>query len=68
MLPHLDGDDEDVERVGFLGCGHRLPLTLQFAHLHPLPAEHRVMTLCVTNGDEQNIAVTIFNRFIVDAT
>lgn len=68
MVPYLDGDDEDVECIGFLGCGHRLALTLQFAHLHPLPTENRVVTLRVPDGDKQNVAVTIFNGFVVDAT
>lgn len=39
VAPHLDGDDEDVEGIGLLGRGRRPALTLQFAHLHPLPTE-----------------------------
>lgn len=68
MLPHLNGDDEDVERVRLLRCGHGFPLALQFAHVHPFPAEHRVVTLCAANGDEQNVAMTIFDWFIVYTT
>lgn len=50
ILPHLNCDDEDVEGVRFLRRGQRLPLTLQFAHLHPFPTEQGVLTLCVTDG------------------
>lgn len=65
-LPHLDGDDEDVEGVRLLGRGQRLPLALQFGHLHPLPAEQRVLALRVVDGHQQHVAVAVLDGLVVD--
>lgn len=67
MLPHLYGDDEDVEGVRLLRCGQRLPLALQFGHLHPLPAEQRVLAIHVADGHQQHVAVAILDGLVVDA-
>lgn len=65
-VPHLYGDDEDVEGVGLLGCGQRLPLALQFGHLHPLPAEQRVLALRVADRHQQHVAMAILDGLVVD--
>lgn len=66
-VPHLYGDNEDVEGVRLLGRGQRLPLALQLGHLHPLPAEQRVLTLRVADGHQQHVAVAILDGLVVDA-
>lgn len=66
-LPHLNGDDEDVEGVRLLGGGQRLPLALQLGHLHPLAAEERVLTLQVADGHQQHVAVPVLDGLVVDA-
>lgn len=65
-MPHLYGDDEDVEGVGLLGCGQRLPLALQFGHLHPLPGEQRVLALRVADRHQQHVAMAILDGLVVD--
>lgn len=68
LVPHLYGDDEDVEGVGLLGGGQRLPLALQFGHLHPLPTEQRVLALRVTDCHQQHVPVAILDGLVVDST
>lgn len=68
LSPHLYSDDEDVEGVRLLGCGQRLPLALQLGHLHPLAIVERVLTVQVTDGDQQHVAVAVLDGLVVDAT
>lgn len=63
---HLYGDEQNVQGRGLLGGGQGLPLTLQLGHLHPLPVEEGVEALHLPDGDQDYVAVPVFDGLVID--
>lgn len=64
---YLYGYDKNVQGIWFLRSGQRLPLTLQFGYLHPLPIEKGIKAIHLPHCHKQHISMTILNGLIVDS-